>query len=64
MRAAIDPSACMGHGLCYSLAPEVYADDPEGFGQVLDGGDVPATLVEQARRGAANCPESAVSLTD
>jgi ferredoxin len=64
MKVAIDPTACMGHGLCYSLAPTVYADDPEGFGQVIVDGDLPADEVEYARKGAANCPESAISLRD
>ncbi|CAN5814357.1 N/A [soil metagenome] len=64
MRATIDRSACTGHGLCYSLAPTVYADDSEGFGQVIIDGELPAGVVEHARRGAANCPESAISLHD
>jgi ferredoxin len=42
----------------------VYADDSEGFGQVIIDGELAAGVVEHARRGAANCPESAISLHD
>ena len=27
MRATIDSAKCMGHGMCYSLAPNVFTDD-------------------------------------
>lgn len=62
-RIFIDRDKCVGHGRCYSLAPEVYVDDDEGFGDLADG-DVPATpaLREKARLGAVTCPEGAISL--
>jgi ferredoxin len=44
------------------MAPNVYADDDEGYGHVIGDGTVDATEVEAARTGAANCPESAISL--
>jgi ferredoxin len=64
MRAAIDSAKCMGHGMCYSLAPNVFADDDEGYGHVIGDGEVPPAHVEEARTGAANCPESAISVTE
>ncbi len=63
-RIFIDRDKCVGHGRCYSLSPDVYDSDDEGFGELADG-DVPATpeLRAQARLGADNCPEQAISLT-
>ena len=72
MKATIDSAKCMGHGLCYSLAPNVFADDDQGYGHVIgevigEGigeGEVPPAQAEEARTGAANCPESAISVTE
>lgn len=64
MKVSIDSGKCMGHGMCYSLAPNVFADDDEGYGQVIGDGDVPPDQLDGARTGAANCPESAISLAD
>jgi ferredoxin len=50
--------------MCYSLAPNVFTDDDEGYGHVIVDGDVPPAEVEEARNGAANCPEGAISVTD
>jgi ferredoxin len=54
----------MGHGMCYSLAPNVFADDDEGYGQVIGDGEVAPARADEARNGAANCPEGAISVTD
>ena len=60
MKVRIDTDRCQGHGRCYDLAPEVFTDDEEGFGQVVGEGIVPAQQESQARLAKANCPESAV----
>jgi ferredoxin len=60
----IDPGLCQGHGRCYDLAPELFGDDEEGYGQVLGDGLVPAGQEHQARTAAANCPERAVTVTE
>lgn len=60
MRVQIDPERCQGHGRCYSLAPDLFGEDDEGYGTVLGDGTVPAGREETARMAAANCPESAV----
>lgn len=64
MKAAIDAEKCMGHGVCYSLAPNVFEDDDQGYGHVIGDGEVPQGQVEQARSGAANCPEGAITIED
>lgn len=64
MRATIDAAKCMGHGMCYSLAPNVFEDDDQGYGHVIGNGEVPPARAEAARNGAANCPEGAISVTE
>ena len=64
MKVQIDSALCQGHGRCYDLAPDLFGDDDEGFGQVLGDGSVPPAKEQEARLAAANCPERAVRLTD
>lgn len=64
MRATIDVDKCMGHGMCYALAPNVFTDDDQGYGHVIGDGEVPSEQAEGARNGAANCPERAISVTE
>jgi ferredoxin len=58
----IDASRCQGHGRCYDLAPGLFGEDDEGYGQVLGDGAVPADAESEARRAAANCPERAIEI--
>lgn len=60
MKLRIDSDRCQGHGRCYDLAPELFTEDDEGFGQVVGDGTVPAQLEPRARLAKANCPETAV----
>ncbi len=64
MKLQIDPERCQGHGRCYDLAPGLFGDDDEGYGQVLGSGVVPPDLADQARRAVANCPERAIALVE
>jgi len=63
VKAEVRSDLCVGQGLCYTVAPQVFEDDDDGYGRVLDDGDVSALLEEDARRGAAACPERAIALT-
>lgn len=56
-----DRDACVGHGRCYVLAPDVFDEDEQGHA-VVKLALVPADLEERARRAAENCPENAISL--
>jgi ferredoxin len=60
MHVRIDHDRCTGHGRCYVLAPELFSDDDEGYGQVIGDGAVAADQMEAARQAAASCPERAV----
>jgi ferredoxin len=61
MRVTIDPDRCAGHGLCYMVAPDVFTDDADGYGQVLDG-ELTAELLTSARRAVGSCPEQAIAI--
>jgi ferredoxin len=63
MKVRIDGGLCQGHGRCYSLAPEVYDCDDDGYGTERFT-EVPGELEEAARRGANNCPEDAITIED
>ena len=63
MKLAVDAAGCMGHGRCYLMAPDLLADDDEGYvtirGQAID---VPADQVDAAEDAAGTCPEQAITL--
>ncbi len=56
-----DRDACVGHGRCYVLAPDVFDEDEQGHA-VVKVASIPAELEKQARMAAENCPEDAISL--
>jgi ferredoxin len=60
----IDSKVCQGHGRCYDLAPELFGDDDEGYGQVLGDGVVPPEREHDAHRAVVNCPEHAIELIE
>lgn len=61
---AVDATRCMGHGRCYSAAPDLLSDDEEGF-VTLRGGSMPIedSQLAQAQEAVAACPEQAITLT-
>jgi ferredoxin len=64
MQVRIDKDRCQGHGRCYDLAPQVFTEDDEGYGQVRGDGTVPAAAESEARLAALNCPESPVEAVE
>lgn len=64
MKIRIDKERCQGHGRCYTLAPELVEADDLGSGQEIGDGSVAAGLEASARKAEANCPESAVLLSE
>ena len=63
MKLQIDPERCQGHGRCYDLAPDLFGDDEEGYGQVLGDGTVPPDREKDARLAVVNCPEHAIEVS-
>lgn len=63
MRIELDRDTCTGHGRCYSLAPDFYEPDENGY-CTDPTGHVPEALEQSARLGAENCPEEAITVVD
>ncbi len=62
MKVQIDTALCQGHGRCYDLAPDLFGEDDEGYGQVLGDGIVPPGGERGARLAVVNCPERAIEV--
>jgi ferredoxin len=63
MRLTLDSAACMGHGRCYSMAPELFDADDAGR-SVLLSPEVPPGQEKQARDAEEGCPENAIALDE
>jgi ferredoxin len=63
VRIVVDNAACSGHGRCAKLAPDVYTLDERGYNAMHET-EVPPGREEEARLGADNCPELAITLID
>ena len=64
MRVRIDPGRCQGHGRCYDLAPDLFAEDADGYGTVLGHGEIPSDREDDAELAVANCPEQAIDVLE
>ncbi|MEM8923589.1 MAG: ferredoxin [Actinomycetota bacterium] len=53
---------CCGHNRCYSLAPEIWDVDDEGYAILMITGEVPDDLQDKAQLTADNCPEFAIEI--
>lgn len=63
MRIRVRPDLCAGMGLCATTAPRVFELDEHGYNR-MDGETVSPGLEDEARVGAAACPESAITLLE
>lgn len=63
MLVRVDEALCVGHGRCYALAPDVFAPDDFGHCVILVE-DAEGAFGDQARIGAENCPERAITLEE
>ena len=61
MKVMVDADLCVGHGRCYVLGPDVFGTDEFGHCVILED-DVSGALEAQARLGAENCPEQAITI--
>lgn len=59
-RLVVDPIACDGRGLCAELLPGLIALDDWGFPVI--GGDLPASLQNEAAAVVRLCPRLALRL--
>ncbi|MBV9660937.1 MAG: ferredoxin [Acidimicrobiales bacterium] len=63
MKVHVDDSRCTGHARCNAVSPEFYELDELGYnawrGKSIE---VPPEREDEARRGAAACPELAITI--
>jgi ferredoxin len=63
VRVTVHDSRCTGHGRCYSLSPQIFGSDDQGF--VVPRGEsiaIDAEHEDAARLAVASCPEAAIEL--
>lgn len=63
IRVTVDAERCTGHGRCYTLAPEVFEPDDAGYCHIPRE-ELDESLAGQARTGADNCPEDAITVEE
>jgi len=61
MKAVVDLTKCSGHARCSETDPELFQVDDIGYA-LRPEFDVPPGAEENAREGAAACPERAITL--
>ena len=61
-RVGVDADRCVGHGRCYTLAPEVF-DADEGGHAIVRADEVSGEREAEAGDAERNCPEGAITLS-
>ncbi|MBK3565104.1 MULTISPECIES: ferredoxin [unclassified Streptomyces] len=61
MKAVIDTDRCRGHGICWSICPEVFDLTDDGYAEVLTP-EVPTEYEAQVREATSSCPERAITV--
>ncbi|UDY35028.1 ferredoxin [Dermatobacter hominis] len=61
MQIRLDVDACVGHGRCYAIDPDVFEPDDLGHCVVVRA-EVPPDDEERARRAVDACPEGALAV--
>jgi ferredoxin len=62
VKATVDDDRCRGHGICWSLCPEVFDLTGDGYAEVLLP-EIPPRFEKAVADARDNCPEHAITLT-
>ncbi|MEU6745442.1 ferredoxin [Spirillospora sp. NPDC046719] len=62
MRIHFDRERCAGHAQCAMTAPDVFPLDDAGYCDLKPETDVEPGQQQQARNGARQCPEGAITV--
>lgn len=62
MRVTVDDDRCAGHGVCWSLCPEVFQLSDDGY-SVVQVPEVPPEHEGAVRAAVNQCPERAISIS-
>ncbi len=63
VKLRVNPIACVGHGMCAELLPEMVELDRWGY-PIVASPQVPGALVNHARRAAKACPTLALLIEE
>jgi ferredoxin len=65
MRIEVDRERCTGHGRCWTLAPDTFDADDDGYCATtsVEVDDADEAAVAAALRGVRSCPEHAIRAT-
>ena len=63
MKVEVDTDRCRGHGVCWSLCPQVFDLLDDGYATVLVD-EVPAEHEAAVRVAVTHCPERAISASE
>jgi ferredoxin len=63
LKVEIDTDRCRGHGVCWSLCPEVFDLLDDGYAEVLQP-EVPPEHEDKVREAVRHCPEHAISIDE
>ena len=63
MRVEVDLHKCTGHGICESIAEDVFEVRDDGTVRI-DGDDCPESDRERMHRAVTQCPAAALRLVD
>lgn len=63
MRAVVSQDACIGCGLCPSIAPDVFELKDDGKAHVI-AEPVPESSQDAAKEAEASCPVDAIAVQD
>lgn len=63
MKAYVDDNLCIGCGTCPELCPEVFEMNDDGIAQAIDG-DIPESVLENAKEACDSCPVSAIDIKE
>lgn len=61
MRVAVDLTKCTGHGICESIAEEVFEVQDDGSVRIQDG-ERPESDRDRMRAAVTQCPAAALRL--
>jgi ferredoxin len=62
LTVAVDDERCRGHGVCWSLCPEVFTLTDDGYAEV-SAAEVPPQFEGAVRDAYESCPERAITLS-
>lgn len=62
MKAYVNKGACIGCGVCTSIASSIFAIGDDGLAENILGEEVPAELEDAAQEACESCPVSAIEV--